>query len=88
MYCKNCKYWEEERAFSNIQNADIRECTRVKLFWDCTEWGDGSNNYQRVLTKDAEDDKAFVQDASDYSAQLLTLEDFGCNQFEAKEDKQ
>jgi len=54
------------------------------MFWDCTEWGDEDNNYERRFTKAAENNKAFVQDGSDYIAHLLTLGDFGCNQFEAK----
>jgi hypothetical protein len=84
MNCKDCKYWSERDQYEDDKGVDVRKCTRVKMFWDCTEWGDEDNNYERRFTKQAEGDKAFVKDGSDYIAHLLTLGDFGCNQFEAK----
>jgi len=83
MTCKHCKYWEVREGRGEEKNLGIKRCTRVKMFWDCTEWGDESNNYERIFTKEASSNKAFLQDGSDYKAHLLTLGDFGCNQFES-----
>jgi hypothetical protein len=85
MYCKNCKYWMDRKHLDGDNKIDVRKCLRVKMLWDCTEWGDESNDYERRFTKAAENNKAFMQDGSDYIAHLLTLGDFGCNQFEVKE---
>jgi hypothetical protein len=51
------------------------------MFWHLTDWTDEED---RVLKEKFKDDKAFVQDGSDYHADLLTLSNFGCNQFERK----
>lgn len=83
--CKNCKYWEETDVYP-IKNMKIGKCKRVKMFWASTEWTEEEREDYvviRKLLKDRENDKAFVQDGSDYVAYLLTLEEFGCNQFSA-----
>ena len=82
MICKNCKYWTESDGHSEVKRIDVRKCTKVKMFWDCTEWGEEEDDFERVFTGDAKNNKAFVQDGSDYMAHFLTLSDFGCNQFE------
>lgn len=52
----------------------VHPCTRVPMFWDATEWGpDG----ERRVFKNPKD-LAFVQDASDYRADLITRAEFGC----------
>ena len=84
MKCENCKYWTKETDYFYPAHIRLGKCKRVKLFWDCTEWGDLDNgDYGRKLTDQAEGNKAFVQDGSDYKAELITLNDFGCVQFEA-----
>jgi uncharacterized protein YbaR (Trm112 family) len=83
MNCAQCKHWGEyDDAPTNIE---IGRCNRTKLFWDETEW---NSMGQRVLINDQ--DKAFTQDGSDYSAYLLTRACFSCVQFERKtpEDEQ
>ena len=82
MICKNCKYWSERDKYDEDKKIDVRKCTRVKMFWDCTEWSESDEYDGRVFTDAAKGNKAFVQDGSDYIAHLLTLGDFGCNQFE------
>lgn len=82
--CKNCKYWDLENVKS-VKNRTIRECKKVKMFWDATEWTEEEDedlNCVRSLREENKNDKAFVQDGSDYMAELLTRDDFGCNQFE------
>lgn len=79
MECKDCKYWAKDEQ-TMYGNTGVKRCTKVKMLWDCTKWGEEDDDYERVLADEA--GKAFVQDGSDYYACLLTLGDFGCNQFE------
>ena len=73
MLCRNCRYWNTEEDYNykvpKTNKAGI--CTRVRLLWDCTEWDhDGCSS---KFTEEAEGELAFVQDGSDYSADLITL---------------
>lgn len=75
--CETCAHWEEwksDRAFKQ----GVGECKMVVMFWDASEWGDEDSDYQRVIAPEYKDQKAFVQDGSDYSASLYTRKDFGC----------
>jgi hypothetical protein len=76
--CENCKFWDISERYP-LKGAKIGICKRVKMFWHLTEW---TEEMDRVLKEKFKDDKAFVQDGSDYHADLLTLSNFGCNQFE------
>jgi hypothetical protein len=81
--CKNCKYWELTNSYP-IKDTKIGKCKKAKMFWNSTEWTDEKNDDWiaiRTLKKENKTDRAFVQDGSDYMASLLTLEEFGCNQF-------
>ena len=81
--CKNCKYWEISERYP-IKDTKIGKCKRIGMFWESTEWldTDADDWDLRVLCDENKDDKAFAQDGSDYNAFLLTLENFGCVQFE------
>ena len=76
--CENCKYWKDKESYS-YSKVNVNKCAKIKMFWACVEWSEESE----LIKKDS-DTKAFVQDGSDYFAELLTLKDFGCNQFEKK----
>lgn len=80
--CGTCIHWS--RPENEQYPLEVGRCKRVKQFWVSTEWRDVDDDYLRVFTPEAEGELAFVQDASDYSATLLTLAEFGCVQFEAK----
>ena len=82
MYCKDCKFWRDRPNQFQDDTAGVKKCERVRMLYDSTEWDEDCN---RVLTGVAKNDKAFVQDGSDYKAELLTLGDFGCIQFQVKE---
>ena len=77
--CATCRHWSSpaEQQYP----LEVGKCKRVKMFWDSTEWRDVGDDYLRVFKSEAEGHLAFVQDASDYSAKLLTLADFGCVQY-------
>ncbi len=76
--CKNCKWWKSQSG-NRINDGVLGQCAKVKMFWDCTKWDE--DHIERTLEDQHKEDKAFVQDGSDYRAELLTREDFGCNQF-------
>ena len=78
--CVDCKHWDKNTDSDYPDNFDFGKCRNVVMFWDATEWEEPDYE-RRVLTKDAEGKKAFVQDGSDYRAELITLKDFGCNDF-------
>ena len=86
--CKNCKFWEITKSYP-ISEKLIGQCNKVNMFWDSTEWIEVSSNniddsFVRSLKEEYKNDMAFVQDGSDYMATFLTLDIFGCNQFEEK----
>lgn len=79
--CVNCKYWERTDEYP-VKGLKLGTCKMVKMFWDCTEWGEAKDDYARRLRDEFKDQKAFAQDGSDYIAYLITREEFGCNQFQ------
>lgn len=78
MKCKDCKYWELISDYASV-NSEVKKCKRMKMFWDCTDWDDDCE--KRIFTDDS---LAFVQDGSDYYAELLTKADFGCVMWEER----
>ena len=78
--CKTCKHWNRDGQGPSANPIKIGVCTRAMMFWDATEWdADG----QGRAFKDRDNHELFfVQDGSDYMADLLTMPDFGCNQHE------
>ena len=86
--CKNCIFWDEHESIV-IRNAKIGKCAMAKQFWDVTEWvengkdEDGDDVFIRDTSEKFKHHKAFVKDGSDYYAELITKEEFGCNQWES-----
>lgn len=78
--CKTCAHWGKDDLgrYSQAWRA-IRRCEYVLPFFDCRGWTEDGED---VITNDR---MAFAQDGSDYSAELLTKPDFGCNQWKAEE---
>lgn len=75
--CSTCKYWRpDEDAYNEILS--VRRCAYVAFAPDATVWDDDCN---RVMKPEYEQTKAFVADASGYSASFYTKEDFACNQY-------
>ena len=81
MNCGNCKHWSfgEDRNWLTEGATGIKKCQRIPMFWNATDWDRGAN--KRIFIVES---KAFVQDGSDYRAELLTKPDFYCNMWEAK----
>lgn len=80
--CSSCKFWEPETPYERQIVADLGTCRRAHMFWDVSEWNE---NYDRVLLPQHASDMMFVQDGSDYKAELLTRAIFWCAHFEAKD---
>lgn len=82
MKCKDCKHWATEELidkWSDNPTREVKKCRKVKMFWDSTDW-----DYKGKKRTFLNDDLAFVQDGSDYHAELLTKAEFGCVMWEAK----
>lgn len=75
--CKTCKHWKKPKGeFGEIPGVGI--CMATAQFWDAAEWA--SDGESRILKPAYADRLAFVQDGSDYLAELKTMPDFGCVQ--------
>lgn len=76
--CKTCTHWQPNDNHWS-KSSPVKRCNRVKMYWDSTEWSDDGE--ERTFTDDS---LAFVQDGSDYHAELLTKADFGCVMWESE----
>lgn len=83
--CETCKHWEAWKSHADYKHG-IDECKMVVMWWDVSEWDyDAEGVIVRSISPQYKDQKAFVQDGSDYSASLYTRNDFGCVSYERKE---
>ena len=75
--CKDCKYWSKTH---HSEVYDIHKCDKALMLWDSTKWAedDETGEFSRVYIEEAKDNLMFVQDASDYRANLFTKADFFC----------
>ena len=94
MYCKDCKFWsknglpegeqDDYRCYNDSpESLGLGRCTRVELLWDAYEWDreDRDNSVRFTEEVVSEEVLAFVNDGSDYKAELYTLPNFGCVMF-------
>ena len=79
--CKDCKFWEKPDDDYTGEIPGVGKCNKVIQYWDATEWDHNYDN--RQLKRTYAGKLAFVQDGSDYFAQLKTMPEFGCVQFES-----
>jgi len=75
--CETCKYWEQAKSYSSA-----KRCRKIELLWLSQEWDKTTGK----LKFKENTPLAFVQDGSDYYAELVTKPNFGCNQWERKDD--
>ena len=54
----------------------------MPMFWDSTEWSEEGDG--RQIKSEFINQKAFLQDGSDYRAFLIVSDDFGCVMHEEK----
>ena len=75
-HCKTCKHWTPRGEYEAGHHEGLGRCGAAPLLYDVTEWDDDGD--KRVLVAEHRTTLAFVQDASDYVAYLLTRPEFGC----------
>jgi len=86
MKCADCKHWDDKK-WSWHDSFELRPCRKAKMYWDESEWSKNEDGEDDYITRVEVDPSQlmYVQDASDYSATLLTKADFFCAHFEGKE---
>ncbi|RGE37267.1 hypothetical protein DZC30_22795 [Comamonas testosteroni] len=77
--CADCVFWKLQEENSTGRSFGLGRCESAPMFWDATEWSDDGES--RTLKEEFCNTKAFLQDGSDYKADLLTKPDFGCVSF-------
>lgn len=79
MKCKTCKHWEKPED-TCIEVPGMGRCEAVEQYDSVITWRDGVG--KRELKPEYAAKLAFVQDISDEYAELKTMADFGCIQYE------
>lgn len=85
--CRICISWDTNDQHTVGGIPDLGTCTRAKMFWNSTVWVDDDRMIKRAFKPEAEGDLMFVQDGSDYSADLITRGSFHCASFAEKVSK-
>jgi len=83
--CKTCVHWKDGKDDWDFPlGLELGKCVKAQQLWDNTEWTDTEERgYTRTIKPDVTT-LCFVQDGSDYHADLLTRPEFGCVQWEEK----
>ena len=71
--CDTCRYWGNADEYNQGAALGAKACIKPVMLWNATEW---SEDGDRVVCDPAL--KMFVQDGSDYCAELYTMADFYC----------
>lgn len=86
MRCDQCKHWKEEAQDWELQGSGFRKCAAVRERWviqdeasEGIEWdGEEEGAYSKSRRAALQKARAYVQDGSQYTADLCTGPDFGC----------
>ena len=84
--CATCKFWREPNSQYDVGvGMGLRKCWTVPMFWNATDWDeDGSRTFDAKYANTT----AFVQDGSDYKADLYTKAEHGCTMHQPTEPRQ
>ncbi len=74
--CATCVHWLPTTSDHLCHIKSLGTCQYVRQYWDATEWTKDDDH--RKVKDSCVNQLAFVQDGSDYYAELLTLATFGC----------
>lgn len=75
--CSTCAHWTPPRnQYGEVPG--VGTCVYAVPFWDASRWA--KDHESRVLKPEHASKLAFVQDGSDYRAELRTMPNFGCVQ--------
>ena len=80
--CQNCKHWDLTGNRYQIPEG-LGCCVRITMLWDAFTWTEEED--KPVFKEEHKYTLAFVQDGSDYKANLYTRPTFGCVMWESKE---
>ena len=83
--CKTCIHWSKDNLGRVEKYLGLGICKNVRLFSESVDRVD-LKKQEWHLSKEAADKLAFAQDAEYYEAYLLTKPEFGCVQYEAKNE--
>lgn len=91
MTCKECKHWREEKEDWTATGIGFRKCMAIRERWRIEEDATRGLEYDDVEGSDFvtkrrnafKTARAYVQDGSEYVADLITGPDFGCVLFAA-----
>jgi hypothetical protein len=76
-HCKTCKHWDGVRANEYGGLPGSGSCTAASQIWDVTEYY--PPDYEKLRLRPGHAGLlCFVADGSAYSAELITMSDFGC----------
>lgn len=85
MRCDECKHWKFVANDWEAAAIGFGQCSGVRERWRITDeasdgikWGDGESEYVKRRKDALKAAKAYVQDGSEYMANLLTAPDFFC----------
>lgn len=96
--CDHCKHWKsgtDENEEWEARGVGFKECGAVRERWRITdeattnlEYEDGDTSQYQTRRKDAlRAARAYVQDGSEYRAELFTAPDFFCALYSPQEPK-
>jgi hypothetical protein len=91
MRCDQCQHWSDASKEWEADSVGFRKCLSVKARWniqdkasDGIEWDSNDESYYiRARTDALKQARAYVQDGSEYRADLFTAPDFFCALFSA-----
>lgn len=88
MRCDQCKHWKSgsDNEQWEARSAGFGECLGVRERWkimdeasECIEWDDAEDGkFQSTRIQALKSHRAYVQDGSEYHAELFTAPDFFC----------
>lgn len=89
MKCDNCKHWKHEPEDWAASTIGYGRCLAVRERWEIQDeasterWDDGfgAGEFGKMRSEALKRSKAYVQDGSEYKAELYTAPDFFCALF-------
>ncbi len=93
--CDNCKFWEQGKQDWTVTKIGFGRCKGVRERWNIEDdavagmkFGDETGDYGKRRIAALQASRAYVQDGSQYMADLYTAPDFFCALYVAKDKTQ
>lgn len=92
MRCDGCQHWKKAEEDWEAQAIGFGLCVAVKARWKITdkatigmEWDDEGSLFAKLRKDALRESRAYVQDGSEYRAELLTAPNFFCALYKSKQ---